>query len=182
MLRYFVLVLGLILLAVTSFTVSAADDTDKGDRRFTGLYIGAGGGYGDYSSGGSGGYAEVFLGLRKQTRTGLVYGLEGTANLFDTSETDGDEFLDFDGALGILAKVGYTPDNRFLYYGGIGYTSIDVNDAIREEQDTADGVLFEAGIEYMATSFLGFRVRGQYHASSGEADVANVGGALILSF
>ncbi len=182
MLRYFVLVSSLILLVITGFTLSADDDTDKGDRRFTGLYIGAGGGYGDYSSGGSGGYAEVFLGLRKQTRTGLVYGLEGTASLADTSENDDGEFLDFDGSAGVLAKIGYTPDNRFLYYGGIGYTSVDVNDTIREEQDTADGVLFEAGIEYMATSFLGFRVRGQYHASSGDADITSIGGALILSF
>lgn len=149
--------------------------------RFDGLYLGVGGGYGDLSSGGDGGYGELFIGFRKQTDTGLVYGIEGVGSFLE-STGDTDVFLDFDSSASILAKVGYTSDNRFMYYGGLGYTSIDVNDTLSGGDGSSGGVAFEAGVEYMATKYFGLRLRGQYHAVGSDADIASIGAALLVSF
>ncbi len=149
--------------------------------RFSGLYLGAGAGYGDYSSGGEGGFADFFAGFRQQTDSGLVYGVEGSIAVLDSDAVDTGTFDLFDSSASIMAKIGYTPDNRLMWYGGVGYTSIDVANEINT-LGSADGVMFEGGLEYMATSWFGLRLRGQYHAASNEADITSIGAGLIFSF
>lgn len=149
------------------------------ERRFSGIYLGAGGGFGDYSSGGSGGYGEFFIGGRKQTPSGLVYGLELRGTAFESNSDT--IFIDYDGVGSIMAKVGYTSNNRLMLYGGAGYTEVDVVDR-RDNLGLSGGIAFEAGLEYMATPYFGFRFNGQYHAVGDDADVSTVGAALIFSF
>ncbi len=178
------LIIGGLMFAAMIGTAAQARQDDSGaneEKRFSGLYGGLGGGFGDYSSGGDGGYIDFFAGLRQQTDSGLVYGIEGTAALIDTNESTAIGFDILDGYASIIAKVGYTPNNKVMWYGGAGYTSIDV----ANEQQTggsADGIVFEAGVEYMPTSWFGLRLRGQYHAASDDADITTVGAGLLFSF
>lgn len=161
---------------------ASAQDNGSDNKQFSGFYVGTGGGYADYGDAGSGGYGEVFAGLRKQTDSGLVYGIEGVAGLVDASGLqDENVIIDLDGYAAILAKVGYATNNKTLVYGGLGYTSVDVVDA-EDDDGSSGGVLVEAGFEYAATSWLGIRLRGQYHAVSDDADITSIGAALNFTF
>lgn len=184
--RYFVSALSQILVFVF-FSISAsaqqAEPAGKETPRFSGVYLGAGGGYSDAGEGGSGGFGDLFIGGRIQTDSGLVYGVEGAVALFDAADADPDTiyFFDFDGSASAIAKLGYTSDNRWMVYGGAGYTSVGVNDP-ESAVDNRAGVVFEAGLEYMPTSYFGLRLRGQYHAVGNDSNVTNVGASLLFSF
>ncbi|MBO6503474.1 MAG: outer membrane beta-barrel protein [Kordiimonadaceae bacterium] len=157
-----------------------AQDASEEDKHFQGVYGGITAGYGDFSSGGDGANVDFFLGGRLQSDNGLVYGIEGVLGISDSESRE--PFLDlFDGYNSVIGKIGYTPDNRVMWYGGVGYTSVDVvNELVN--LDRADGVVFEAGVEYMPSSWFGLRLRGQYHTASNEADITNVGAGLFFSF
>lgn len=160
---------------------ATSPDTQE-ERRFNGFYLGAGGGYGDFSAGGSSGYGEFFLGIRKQMPSGLVYAVELKGSAFESNSRDSQTiFIDYDGVGSIMAKLGYTSNNRLMLYGGAGYSEVDVLDN-RVSPGASGGVAFEAGLEYMATPHFGFRFNGQYHAVGNDADVATVGAALVFSF
>ena len=161
----------------------SAQQSGPEDERFSGVYLGAGGGWGDFSSGGNGGYGEFFLGARAQNDNGLVYGIEAVGGLVEATDTVGEDVVlfDFDGYASVLAKVGYTSNNKLLVYGGAGYTSVDVIDQTGDS-DTSGGIMGEAGIEYMASSWFGLRLRAQYHAVSDDSDITSVGAALLFSF
>lgn len=157
-----------------------AQDAGEEDKHFQGVYGGLTAGYGDFSSGGDGANVDFFLGGRLQSDNGLVYGVEGVWGVSDSESRE--PFFDlFDGYYSIIGKVGYTPDNRVMWYGGLGYTSIDVANEL-VNLDRADGVVFEAGVEYMPRSWFGLRLRGQYHTASDEADITNIGAGLFFSF
>ncbi len=162
--------------AVAQQTSPETQDT----KRFSGLYLGAGAGYGDYSSGGDGAFVDFFAGLRKQTDSGLVYGVEGAVMIVD-SDAINTNFDLFDSSASIIAKLGYTPNNKLMWYGGAGYTSVDLANEV-QNMGSSDGVMFEAGLEYMASSWFGVRLRGQYHAVSDEADITSIGAGLLFSF
>lgn len=150
------------------------------EPRFQGVYGGITAGYGDFSSGGDGEYVDFFLGGRIQRESGLVYGIEAAGGFVDSDSREG--FLDlFDGYGSIIGKVGYTPNNKVMWYGGAGYTSLDVANEI-ENDGSSGGVMFEAGLEYMPTSWFGIRLRGQYHAVGSEADITSVGAGILFSF
>lgn len=167
-----VLMLGIFVTTLMGFSASAQETP-----RYTGLYGGLGGGYGDFDAGGSGGYADVFIGLRKQMPSGLVFGVEVAANAIDSNNLS--TFLDIGDSSSIIGKLGYTSDNRLMWYGGIGFTEVNVTDV---PGGVPQGVVFEGGLEYMTTSYFGFRVRSQYHAVGNNSNVTNIGGAIFLSF
>lgn len=180
--RFSLFVCGLCVAAFASIGSHAQQSADTAIEapRFTGFYGGMGGGFGDFSAGGSGGYFELFAGLRNQTSSGLVYGIEAQGAIIDTDEPS--TFVDIsDGYGSILAKVGYTPNNRVMWYGGAGYTSVEVENE-DANNGSSDGIAFEAGVEYMPTTWFGLRLRGQYHAVSGESDISTIGAAILFSF
>ena len=115
----------MILLGATSAALACApvaanaQDTPSETQRFEGLYLGAGGSYGDFGNSGSSGLVDLFIGGRVQTESGWVYGIEGAVGV-GGSDDDDLTFIDLDGYAAILAKVGYTSDNRLMVYGGAG--------------------------------------------------------------
>lgn len=172
--------IGMLMLGVWTAAPIQAQDVSSETKRFSGVYGGLTAGYGDFSAAGDGAIVDFFVGARQQTDNGLVYGIEGFAGIIE-SESREPVFDILDGYTGIMAKLGYTANNRTLFYGGIGYSSLDVANELAN-QGSADGVVFEAGVEYMPNDWFGLRLRGQYHAAGDEADVSNIGAGLFLSF
>lgn len=159
---------------------SYAQGLDKEEKRFSGVYGGATAGFGDFSAAGDGAVVDFFVGARKQTDTGFVYGIEAVGGVVDSE--DREPFLDlFDGYGSIIGKVGYTPNNKVLWYGGVGYTSLDVANEL-QNNGSSGGAVVEAGVEYMPNSWFGLRLRAQYHAVGDEADISNVGAGIFFSF
>lgn len=178
--RTLVMFVGTLMLVGSGAIAQQQTDNATEAPRFQGVYGGITTGYGDFSSGGDGEYVDLFLGGRIQRESGLVYGIEVGGGFVD-SDFEEDFFDLFDGYGSIIGKVGYTPNNRVMWYGGAGYTSLDVVNEL-ENNGSSDGVMFEAGMEYMPTSWFGLRLRGQYHAVSSEADITSVGAGLFFSF
>ena len=161
-------------------SASLAQDINDEEKRFSGVYGGLTAGFGDFSSAGDGSVVDFFVGARKQTETGIVYGIEAVGGFIDSESRE--PFLDlFDGYGSIIGKVGYTPNNKVLWYGGLGYTSLDVANEI-QNNGSSGGAVLEAGVEYMPNSWFGLRLRAQYHAVGDEADISNVGAGVFFSF
>lgn len=150
-------------------------------QRFEGLYLGAGGSYGDFGNSGSSGLVDLFIGGRVQTESGWVYGIEGAAGV-GASDDENFDFIDLDGYAAILAKVGYTSDNRLLVYGGAGYSALGVDENLPGTDDTQDSLVLEAGLEYMPSHWFGLRLRGQYQIASDSSNLASIGAGLFFSF
>lgn len=162
---------------------SAQDESDT-EKHFAGPYVALGAGYADFQNVGDGGFLELGLGWRHQTDSGWVYGIEALGALAGSGDRfpgEDIEFFDFDGYLSILGKLGYTPNNKVMFYGGAGYTSLDVIDTF-DDPDTAGGAMFEAGLEVRAASWLDLRLRGQYHTTSGDADITTIGASFVFNF
>lgn len=178
--KHYLFAVGAIVLSAAATPAALAQEAPVEEQRFEGVYGGLTVGYGDFGEGGDGGNFDFFAGGRVQTDSGLVYGIEGSWGVSDSESRE--PFFDiFDGYLSVLGKVGYTPNNRVMWYGGLGYTSIDVANEL-VNLDRADGVVFEAGVEYMPSTWFGLRLRGQYHTASNESDITNVGAGLFFSF
>lgn len=159
---------------------AAAQQEPSEPQHFQGVYTGLTYGVGDFSAGGSGENLDLFFGARVQSNSGMVYGVEGVWGVSESRSRE--PFFDiFDGYYSIIGKVGYTPNNRVMWYGGVGFTSLDVSNELIN-QDTDDGAVFEAGVEYMPSSWFGLRLRAQYHTASNESDITNVGAGLFFSF
>ena len=155
----------------------ASTQSREESPRFSGIYLGVGGGFADFENAESTGQASFLIGIRRQEKNGLVYGVEGLAGA--AGDADGEPFLDlFDGFASIMGKVGYTPDNRVLFYGGIGYGSVQT-ETDEGEDNSFGGAAFEGGVEYMFLPFMGARASAQYYAVGDDRD-ATVGAVSVF--
>ncbi len=148
-------------------------------KRFSGLYVGGGVGIAEGDV-----FVPLYAGLRYQLDSGWVFGAEGLAGIFE-GDDPATNLLNVDDVVAVLGKVGYTPDNRTLFYGGVGYAngSVDINPDLAglDVSDDGDGVVFEAGIEYLVTPWLGARASGQlYLLDNGSADNEFGAGAVSI--
>jgi len=125
-------------------TVQADDD-----KHFDGLYLGGSAGYLDL--GNSGISYEGFLGFRKQSDSGVVFGAEGT---FGSADID---FLDniwsVNGTLGMVVGE----EKRGLLFVSAGYA--EAKATAFGFSNTGDGFRGNLGYEYALSDTFSFRIK-----------------------
>jgi outer membrane immunogenic protein len=121
---------------------------------WSGLYVGAVGGYGQSSSQGldmKGGTAGGTLGFNAQWQS-LVFGLEGDVSWLGLKQTIGPIAAETNHLITVRGRIGYAFD-RLLIYGTAGIASVENQLTIGGLKDrrSHDGFVYGGGIEYAIT-------------------------------
>ena len=126
-------------------TTAQADD----DKHFDGLYLGGSVGYLDL--GNSGVSYEGFLGYRKQSDSGVVFGVEGTFGSADIAFLD--NIWSVNGTLGMVVGE----EKRSLLFVGAGYA--EAKASAFGFSNTGDAFRGDLGYEYALSENFSFRFK-----------------------
>ena len=158
--------------SVALFACAAIAQADD-DKHFDGLYLGGSVGYLDLGDNGVsyGGVSyEGFLGFRKQSDSGVVFGVEGT---FGSADID---FLDniwsVNGSLGMVVGA----EKRSLVFVNGGYA--EAKASAFGFSATGGGFRADLGYEYAVSKKFAIRVK----ASTFEFDDFGASGGFVINF
>lgn len=137
--------------------LAATTTVQADDKKFDGAFLGAEGGYLDAGDGINGLYYGVNGGFRKQTDSGLVYGLEGTFGKTDVDFAGFDNIIDHQwSAMGTIGWVAGAEGKGLLSLGA-GVAQVKASAA--GQSATGEGIAGFAGYEHAIGENLSFRVR-----------------------
>lgn len=126
----------------------------------------------------------------RHNMNGLVIGVEGRAgdsdNKLMTTVDTTDASASSKRELGISGILGYTPDDRVLIFGIVGYQNLKGKLTIDgvSDTDTDDGIRYGGGVEYGVTENVSIRAtvtRTDYGKQFTDAEAADFGAQLDIN-
>lgn len=182
-----------IIIAISAFFVLTTGAMAQATN-FSGVYLGAIGGYTSYNFDGlndsiGGTTFGGVVGYRAPVTDNIVAGVEGfvtfgQANkdfvvLAQTVNVNADESYGFNGTLGFVVDQALV--YALLGYGWTGFTAADTIGLGLTSSDSEGGVRAGGGVEFKISEEMAVRVQGEWQDFSGANSVSGIAG-LIFSF